>query len=170
MGRKCSTMETPFKYIRRRGLEALEELLAEREEETLHLEFKTLADHSSGTLTRDDRRTLAKAVCGLANAEGGTLIIRVESQNVEGIDVATGLRPISHVRRVRNRLVSALADFLSPQHQRISELVIVDPAHADAGGYIILHVAESDRRPHMSVPDHRYYRRGSQGTRTLEHA
>jgi hypothetical protein len=127
-------METLFDQIGRRGLAVLQELRDNREEETLHLEFKTLADHSSGTLTKDDRRVLAKAICGLANAEGGTLLIGVSSRNVDGIDIAHELEPIAHVGRVRNRLVSALSEFLSPQHMGISEMVILDPTHPAAGG------------------------------------
>jgi hypothetical protein len=163
-------METLFDQLGRRGLAVLEELRDNGEEETLHLEFKTLADHSSGTLTKEDRRVLAKAICGFANAEGGTLIIGVSSRNVDAVDVADELKPIAHARRVRNRFISALSEFLSPQHVGISEMVILDPAHPDAGGYIVVNVPESDRRPHMSVPEHRYFRRGTTGTRVLEHA
>lgn len=159
-----------YEQIRRRGFRRLQEICKEGTEETLHVEFKTLADHSSGDLTRDDRKTLAKALCGLANAEGGTLLIGIQSKNVGGVDTAHVLKPISNIRRVRNRLVSALPDFLSPQLVGITEHVVMDSGDPAGRGYIIVAVPPSDLRPHMSIPDHRYFRRGSQGTRVLEHA
>ena len=144
-------METLFDQIRQRGLAVLQELRDDREEEGLRLEFKTLADHTSGTLTREDRRSLEKAICSFANAEGGTLLIGVSSKNVDGVDLADELKPLAHVRRVRNRLISAAADFLSPQLPEISEVVVLEPAHPAAGGYIAMSVPKSELRPHMSV-------------------
>ena len=58
------------------------ELLAVSAEETLHLEFKTLSDSTGEKLTKEDRRVLARAVCGMANAEGGHIVLGVETRRV----------------------------------------------------------------------------------------
>jgi Putative DNA-binding domain len=151
-----------------RGMAAIHEIVAEREEETLHLEFKTLSAASSSNLAKDDRKVLAKAICGLANAEGGTLIVGLETQKEHGLDVASARKPVPNYTRLRNRIAAAVPEMLSPQHPWISVEAIVDDTDPSAG-YLIIDVRPSDRRPHMSLKEHQYFRRGSDGTRLLEH-
>jgi predicted HTH transcriptional regulator len=57
----------------------IEAMINERREETLHLEFKTLSSASVSNLAKDDRKVLAKAICGFANADGGTLIVGIKT-------------------------------------------------------------------------------------------
>jgi hypothetical protein len=45
------------------GEAAISDMIGEGREESLHLEFKTLA--SDAAFTKDDRKMLAKAICGL---------------------------------------------------------------------------------------------------------
>ena len=70
-----------------RGELAIDEIIRDRREESLHLEFKTLS--GSNGLNRDDRKMIAKAPSGFCNAEGGVLIVGVETAKVDGIDVAS---------------------------------------------------------------------------------
>ena len=51
-----------------------------QQEETLHLKFKTFS--SDVALNRDDRKMLAKAICGLSNAEGGQLVVGIETKRL----------------------------------------------------------------------------------------
>ena len=67
-------METWYERIEKEGLAALNEMCSQGEEETLHLEFKTLSDPSNGKLTSEDRKVLAKAVRGFANMEVARLL------------------------------------------------------------------------------------------------
>ena len=57
---------------------------------------------------------------------------------------------------------------ISPQHPQVSVEAIADDADPSSG-YLVIDVPPSDRRPHMSLKEHRYFRRGSDGTRLLEH-
>ena len=160
-------MQTLFEQLIAAGESGLTTLCAEEAEETLHLEFKTLSDHSGARLTKDDRRLIAKALCGLSNAEGGTLILGIKTEKRDNIDVAKELKLFENCKSLRNRIVAALPDLLSPQHTKIQ----VEPiAGADGvSGYVIIDVPPSDLRPHMSIAEHRYFRRGSDGTRMMEH-
>jgi hypothetical protein len=160
-----------FSFARRLlvgGLSALRAMVDEKQEETLHLEFKTLSAASNANLSKDDRKLLAKAICGAANAEGGTIIVGIRTIKDDGLDVASALQPISNYVRIRNQTSAALSEMLSPQHAQITVEAIADGSDASAG-YLIIDVPPSDRRPHMSLKEHRYFRRGSDGTRVLEH-
>jgi predicted HTH transcriptional regulator len=92
------------KEISSNGEAAINDMIAERREESLHLEFKTFS--SDTTLTRDDRKMLAKAICGFANAEGGILIVGVETKKNDGVDAAFAKRPVADLNRFR-RLIEA---------------------------------------------------------------
>ncbi len=157
-----------FEDLMARGYPALAELAEQEREETLHLELKTLSNHGTGSLTKDDRRLIAKSICGLCNAEGGLLVLGVETERLHGIDVARALKRFESAEAIRNRIVSALPEMLSPQHSSISVTSIPDPTH-EAAGFIVIHVPPSDARPHMSNSHHQYFRRGSDGTRVLDH-
>lgn len=150
-----------------RGEPAVTEMVTEGHEETLHLEFKTLS--SDATLNRDDRKMIAKAICGFANAEGGLLILGVETKKIDGVDTAFKKRPIKNLNRFRRRITAALPDMLSPQHNGVALAAIAD-REDETQGFLLIDVPSSDDRPHMSIPDRRYFRRGSDGTRVLDHA
>jgi predicted HTH transcriptional regulator len=153
-----------FEELTVRTFDALNEMIDQRQEESLHLEFKTLSGHDVLNLTKDDRRLIAKSVCGFSNAEGGLLVLGVETSRIDGVDVATSLKPFKNFESLRNRVVSALPELLSPQNSKMAVLAIPDVT-SSAGGYIAIHVPPSDVRPHMSLSHHQYFRRGSDGTR-----
>lgn len=153
--------------IQRAGPAGIDVLVDQAQEETLHLEFKTLS--ADTTLIRDDRKMLAKAICGLSNAEGGLLIVGIETKKIDGVDTAFKKRPIKNLDRYRRLVAAALPEMLSPQHNGISLIVIpCDPDESQ--GYLLIEVPASDDRPHMSVSERRYFRRGSDGTRVLDHS
>jgi hypothetical protein len=161
--------ESIFDDLAARGCAALKEMIEQKREENLYLEFKTLGNQNSANLTKDDRRLLAKSLCGFCNAEGGLLILGVETSKVDGIDVASSLKKLENLSALRNRIVSALPEFLSPQNPKMSVLSIPESTDSSAG-YVAIHVPATDSRPHMSIVHHQYFRRGSDGTRVLEHA
>jgi hypothetical protein len=136
-------------------------------EETLHLEFKTLSDSSGEKITKEDRRVLARAICGMANAEGGTIIVGIETKRVENVDVAVASKLIKNSEKMRNLLVAAVPEMLSPQHPKVT-VNEVSPDDDDAG-FVVINVPSSEARPHYSNVHHQYFRRGSDGTRVLEH-
>ena|ERR1700730_12089111 len=129
-----------------------------QQEETLHLEFKTLA--SDSTLTRDDRKLIAKAICGLSNAEGGQLVIGIETKKIDGVDVAFRKKPLAGIGRLKRLVSSIMPEVLSPQNRGITVNTVIDDARGDLGS-LLIDVPSSQDRPHMSVPERRYFRRGS---------
>jgi hypothetical protein len=157
-----------FEQLLRDGEPALELMVLNKEEETLHREFKTAAGDRGTKLTRDDKRNIAKALSGFSNAEDGILIIGIETATENNLDIAANLRPIVDLNSYYNRVLSYVHDAISPQSTGIRVEAIRSSKQGDIG-YIAVLVPASDLRPHMSNAEHRYFRRGSDGTRTMEH-
>lgn len=155
--------------LREEGAEVINQLIADQTEETLHIEFKTLSDVSGDRLMKDDRRMLAKAICGIANADGGVIIIGVETKRIDNVDVAVGKKLIAKPDALRNRITAAVPEILSPQHPQISVYLLLDRDQLPEG-FVVIEVPKSDSRPHYSNVHHQYFRRGSDGTRALEHS
>ncbi|WP_315742209.1 AlbA family DNA-binding domain-containing protein [Bradyrhizobium sp. SZCCHNR1075] len=162
------TLNTLSDRIKSEGAAYFDDIESRREEETLHLEFKSLS-HSGGDLKKDDKKLIAKAVTGLANAEGGVLIIGIATLRVDGVDVATEKRPIKQLSRTTNLIRASIPEMLSPQHPRVEVFEIDQPGKADEG-FIVVAVPASLERPHYSNVHHQYFRRGSDGTRVMEHS
>jgi hypothetical protein len=151
------------------GAAAVRALPAEQREENLHLEFKTLQDQSGTTLLPADKKLIVKAVCALANAEGGTVVVGVKTRKANEVDVAHDVKTIEDVQALANRVQAALADHLSPQHPGVTSHPLLD----DGGpsGFLVIDVPPSDLRPHMSTAkdEGRYYRRNMTGVAVMTH-
>jgi len=141
-------------------------LCTEHAEETLHLEFKVLKDDSGSVILKDDRRVLGKALSGFANAEGGVLVIGVETDRPDGVDRAAKPQLARDARRLRDRLLAWLPDALAPPLPGLTAHAVLGD---DASGFVVIEVPRSDARPHMSTAHHQYFRRGSAGTIVMEH-
>ncbi len=159
-------MSALFENLKTGEWAAVQKLEFIPQEETLHLEFKSLQD-STGEFIGHDQKRIAKALCGLANAEGGVLLVGIRTRKVDGLDVAAGVAPIANLARFTNLLTSALPDLLNPEHTGLEVLPLFAPDGIT--GVVAVHVPRSEIRPHMSVKEHIYYRRGSDRTRAMEH-
>ena len=123
----------------------LNELVASERSEDLHLDFK-LAEKSD--VGGADRRNLAKAVSGFANAEGGVVIWGVDCRkNADGVDCATAVKEIDNVFLFQARLIEATATATSPYVIGTEHRVIETTANR---GYVATYVPEVDTGPHMA--------------------
>jgi predicted HTH transcriptional regulator len=59
-------------------LEAIRNFVAEQKEETLDLDFKAISNPE--LKSHDDRRNLARAISGFANASGGLIVWGVDAR------------------------------------------------------------------------------------------
>ena len=80
----------------------------------------------------------------------------------DNVDVAVAAKPIANTDRLRNLVTAAVPEMLSPQHGGIAVSI-------PEAGFLIIDVPRSDDRPHFSNVHHQYFRRGSDGTRLMEH-
>ncbi len=157
-----------FSDLKSGGIPLLEKLISEKIEENFSLEFKQKASAASDELHKDDRRALGEALSGFANATGGLLIIGVKTDNVNGIDVASHLVPISNVDRVSDRYRAYINECISPYLDGIEVL----PLKREKGdGAIAILIPAGDKKPYMSMaPGHqKYFRRVGVGFVPMQH-
>jgi len=125
----------------------LQQYLAERQEENLHLEFKLV--NNAALASRDDRRNLACALSGFANASGGLVVWGVEARkNDNGIDSVVSLPGIRGVGALVARLNQLTGQAVDPTVDGIQHRVV--GVLDNNRGFGVTLVPESDGGPHMA--------------------
>jgi hypothetical protein len=87
--------ETLFEQNLAEGEAGIARIVAERQEEHLNLDYK-LSAGDNGQMERDDRKSLAEALSGFGNSDGGVIVWGVEAKRVDGIDAAVDLKPVAY--------------------------------------------------------------------------
>jgi Putative DNA-binding domain len=143
----------------------IDQFITEHQEENLHLDFKLATAALDG---RDDRKTLARALSGFANGDGGVIVWGVDARpNVEGIDCAQDKRTISPLSQLISKLNEYTGQAVNPLvsgilHRRIE-------TGLDSGFAVTL-VPASDAGPHMAkMGEDRYYKRSGSRFAKMEH-
>lgn len=139
-------------------LSILNKWVIDRQQEDLHLEFKTVFE----------KKTFAKIVSGFANSEGGIVVWGVDGRKDEkGVDAASGLSPLPNALAVLSQLQSLTGDSVSPIVDGVAHRLI-DVEYG--AGCIATLVPISDAGPHMAkLGENRYYKRSGDSFYVLEH-
>ena len=99
-----------FEALNKRKIEAF---VADKREEDLQLEFKTVS--SSRMENRDDRKNFAKALSGFANSSGGLIVWGINARkNERKVDCAFELKPIEDISLFYAKLNEFTGQFVSP--------------------------------------------------------
>jgi hypothetical protein len=140
-------------------------MIATGAQEDLHLEFKTTA--SADFSDKNDRKNLAIALSGFANADGGIVIWGVDARrNAEGVDCAQGEKLVAKPALFLSRLSELSSDAVSPKADGIAHRVL----QSRSGAFIASFVPASDGAPHMAkLGEDRYYKRNGARFVCLEH-
>jgi hypothetical protein len=137
-----------------------------RQEENLHLDYKTLQreEFTHG----DDKKNLAKALSGFANSDGGLIVWGVDGRrNDDGVDCASGFALIRDPSRVLARLNEFTGEFVTPRVDGVQHRGI---PFAEGGSCIVSYVPTSDSAPHMAKGgEGRYYKRSGSSFYAMEH-
>jgi len=84
------------------GEPTVAQLITERRQENISLEFKTKANVGTGEPNRDDRRNLGIALSAFSNPMGGLIVWGVRTEkNADNVDCATEVRPIGGDRALQ---------------------------------------------------------------------
>lgn len=148
-----------FERLRVGQSDALDELIADREPESLFLDFKRSPNKGVGRLlSPDDNKNLAKAVSGFANSSGGVLIWGVDCRrDPSGAEVAEK-RPLSDAHGFNTKIQSAISRVTIPPHPGV-EVISFEEPRAGPAGYVIVHVPQSLIGPTRSVSSNHYHLR-----------
>jgi len=150
------------------SLNEVESMIQSRQEEYLHLDFKTITKPDLSE--KSDRQNYAKALSGFANSDGGLIIWGVEaSKNDRNIDCARGIKPITDAKLFLSRLNSLCGDSVSPIVEGIQNKLIELSCGSD-NGIVATLIPPSDSGPHMAKSgEDRYYKRSGDSFYKMEH-
>ena len=150
------------------NVEMLRRYLDLHQEENLHLDFKLL-EGGPELGSRTDRKTLAIALSGFANASGGLIVWGVDARkNDEGVDCVTDLPGVLDAAVLLTRLNQFTGEAVDPITDGVEHRVI---GTLDNGrGFVATMVPASDSGPHMAkLGEDRYYKRSGDSFYPLEH-
>lgn len=122
--------------------------------------------------SKDDeaQKMLAKAICGMTNADGGVLLLgmKAESRPKDEPDVITGLIPVANTSQVASRVLGLLSNLVEPGIIGIEVREILEPA-SDSGGYVLMYVPPSAGSPCRSRKNREFYIRVGSATIPMEY-
>ena len=161
--RHMSRAHELFERLRDGGCSALEQLIADREPESLFLDFKrSPQDGASKSLAPEDNKNLSKAISGFANSSGGIIVWGVDCRR----DTASGnevveKHPLVDANGFNTKLQAAVSRTTIPAHPGVQVLFFDEPGQSPAG-YVVVYVPQSSIGPIRAlVSNHYHVRTGS---------
>lgn len=142
--------------------EHLTRFLGERLEEGVYLDYK--AAHRRGELDYDK---LSKVISGFANSAGGLLVVGVAEEKSKEGRIYPGSITWIPPSVSRERFEHSLLVRVSPPVRLIQIVPVREPN--GPGTVFLVDVPQSEEPPHMSVPQHAYYKRRNFETVPMEH-
>ena len=122
--------------------------------------------------SRDEsaQHALAKAVCGLANAEGGVLVIgmRARAMSKDEPDVVESAVPVGDTSAVKSRILDLVGQLVEPGIEGI-QAVEINESPDSRSGFVIVYIPASDEMPRRSRKDWKFYVRIGSGTFPMEY-
>ena len=146
-------------------VDKLDEFIAEKQEENLHLDFKLV---NEAGMSRDDRKNLAKALSGFANSDGGIVVWGMDARpNDDGINCAVEKRETSPLSKFIAKLNEYTGSHVNPDVEGVVHKKIVVK---NDSGFAVTLIPTSDSGPHMAKGgEDRYYKRSGDRFIKMEH-
>lgn len=139
---------------------ALDELIADREPESLFLDFKrSPSDGAARQLAPEDNRNLSRAISGFANSSGGVIVWGVDCRrdNATGNEIAAK-HPLIDASGFNTKLQGAISRTTVPAHPGVQMFSFDEPQRTPAG-YVAVLVPQSTFGPIRSVVTNHYHLR-----------
>ncbi len=128
-------------------------------------------DRTIPALNEGDRSRIAKAICGLANADGGVFLFGVRARtDAGGIDRVQNIEPIADVVRCARHVEDTIARWIEPAISIVHIETSEDPG--SGSGIVLGYVPASDGGPHrvaLGAEQGRYYLRAGSRTEIMPH-
>jgi len=148
-----------FERLRTGRSSALDEVMADRQPESLFLDFKRSPNDGEGRqLSNDDNKNLGKAISGFANSSGGILIWGIDCRrDTSGVEKADK-HPLKDAQGFNTKVQGAISRVTVPPHPSVEVLSFEQPG-ASPSGYVVVHVPQSTIGPIRSVSSNHYHLR-----------
>jgi hypothetical protein len=152
-----------FERLREGGCPVLDQLIADREPESLFLDFKRSPQEGAAkNLAPEDNRNLSKAISGFANSSGGVLVWGVDCRRdrFSGNEIAEK-HPLLDAGGFNTKLQAAVSRTTVPAHPGVQVLFFDEPGQSPAG-YVVVYVPQSLIGPIRALAtDHYHVRTGA---------
>lgn len=158
-----------FDRIVEGGEAFLHQMIKDQQEENLLLDFKE-AEKGHGPMTKEDRKTLAEALSGFSNSDGGVIVWGVECRKTRNSpDVAQKCKPIARLKDFTTTLQTNTSACTSPGIIGVEHATIPASDGADTG-YVITYIPKGEAEPHMAIGQgqHTYYFRSGSSFLPME--
>lgn len=149
---------------------ALDDLIADREPESLFLDFKrSLNNGADRQLAADDNKNLSKAISGFANSSGGLIIWGVDCRR----DPATGnevanKHPLTDAAGFNTKLQGAISRATIPPLPGVQVASFEEPGSSPAG-YVAVLIPRSHIGPIRSIVTNHYHLRAGSDFSIVPH-
>jgi hypothetical protein len=118
----------------------------------------------------DAQKMLAKAICGMTNADGGVLILgmKAESRPKDEPDVITGFAPVANTSQVSSRILGLLSNLVEPGIVGVDVREIPESS-SGSSGCVVLYIPASEGSPRRSRKNREFYIRIGSATIPMEY-
>jgi hypothetical protein len=141
-------------------IDDINQLVNSKERESQKLDYKSEIDPSDR-----GKKEFAKDLCGFANADGGYIIIGVKEENGQP-EAITGVEPKIGEQKIEDWIGNVIYSRITPPIRYTPKLLELPTGKA----LILLYIPQSERKPHMVIPECRYYIRHNTSVNPAGHA
>lgn len=137
----------------------LQQVVTDRVSEDRHLDFKQEPYPS----TKHGTRELVKDIVAFLNTDGGYLVLGIKE---DGNGRAERFIGVEDPEAVRRSILDRCLDRIDPRPPRLSVAI----GNVDGADIVVVHVPESDQKPHCARPDaehHFFWRRYEDGNKLM---
>jgi hypothetical protein len=159
-----------FAQIRAGGAAEISSMVADRVVEESFLDYKSSSTVlPSNALSDTDRGSLAKAISGFANSDGGVIVWGVGCRRTAKGDVPDRMIPISHPPILKALLDNAVGGLTLPSHSGVESVHLLNQTGAD--GFVVTLVPSGLHVPYRAIyPRQDYYIRAGASFLSAPHA
>ena len=138
--------------------------------ENLHLDCKTWPFKTSPPKDDDGQKTLAKAFSGFANADGGVVVIGMDTKVAQKYDpdLISGEQPVADAIALKARIEALVGGLVEPPLRGVRLAAVPNQVGSDPG-FVLVHVPPTDGSPARSRKDWHFYVRSGSGTYPMEY-
>ncbi|MBN9203069.1 helix-turn-helix domain-containing protein [Methylibium petroleiphilum] len=147
-----------FERLREGRCAALDSLVADREPESLFLDFKrSPQDGAAKNLAPEDNKNLSKAISGFANSSGGIVVWGVDCRRdgSTGSEVAEK-HPLLDAAGFNTKIQAAVSRTTIPPHPGVQVLSFDEPGQSPLG-YVVVYIPQSLIGPIRSLATNHYH-------------
>lgn len=141
-----------FNLFEQQGEDLINRMVKEGEQESLILDFKS-ARNESAPMQEDDRKTLAEAISGFSNSDGGLIVWGVDCRSGptrDDPDQAQAVKPIKNLSRWLSDLNQYTHQVVSPEVVGVEHKLILKYGETDIG-YAVTYVPKCNSQPIMAI-------------------